>query len=816
MGEFATGGAMPHAATLQSRDILAGLGAAPREMLATCLALFEDSTLQQRLGERVEELKRKVAAAAPGHEDTATVSSLQRRVKDWISSSSSDGELRLILWMHLREALGLRPVTFGAMRSTRTAADDLVAETLALLQPGAWDKVKGWFGRDKPQEVPATLDALARQTMQELVDSVLASDSDGSPQAREALLRGAREQIERLEPEARDRLLGAINARELDDSAIRTLLLTGGGLTAFGGAVSVAGFSAYILAAQASAFIPLVSGPALVSFVAVLSNPITIAALTVGAGSWAVKSADQKIRAAIAARVIALLALNGIAAGDAGLRAMTGVFPLLPGMRTAGALKSEVLRAYKADWAQIAEAHRARQRLAPDLAKAVDQPPAGKSLPDRWRQLVGNEAVQDMGAMSLLTVGELLYLVQSLEPEVIAAADFSRVEDLSDPIAFAAFAHRIDEMGASAHLGAMSNLKGYVAEQVVAAKLADQGHVVEFPATSNEAGWDLSVDGIKFQVKNAGDLDLLDRHFDKGYDFPVIANAEVADLLEKVRAAGNLPEWADQVHFVEGYSSESVLEMTTSSLDLGDTLLHPHVPVFAVLLGAARNVDRYAKGQITGSQAVQDALINGSIRAGLAVAGNYAGVGIGLLVFGPAGALVLGSTLPLLSRTVSGHVKEGLDWITRGKRYLAWEQRARESLDVLFGVLSDGLKRKAELVKSRKQPAAGAAAEYLEWRRDDDLRYLHEALMRLERLCRDPAIPVEIVAQRLLGWLSTSTLHPAVYQTQLKSWVEIFGERPEIAENVGEKLELAKEAVEETFATGWRWFRSLIQRDEKK
>src|SRR5690606_37577620 len=157
---------------------------------------------------------------------------------------------RLILWMHLREALGLRPVTFGAMRSTRTAADDLVAETLALLQPGAWDKVKGWVGRDKPQEVPATLDAGARQTMQELVDSVLASDSDGSPQAREALLRGAREQIERLEPEARDRLLGAINARELDDSAIRTLLLTGGGLTAFGGAVSVAGFSAYILAAQ--------------------------------------------------------------------------------------------------------------------------------------------------------------------------------------------------------------------------------------------------------------------------------------------------------------------------------------------------------------------------------------------------------------------------------------------------------------------------------------------------------------------------------------------------------------------------------------
>lgn len=34
-----------HGPTLQSQDILAGLGGAPRELLATCIALFEDSTL---------------------------------------------------------------------------------------------------------------------------------------------------------------------------------------------------------------------------------------------------------------------------------------------------------------------------------------------------------------------------------------------------------------------------------------------------------------------------------------------------------------------------------------------------------------------------------------------------------------------------------------------------------------------------------------------------------------------------------------------------------------------------------------------------
>ena len=70
--------------------------------------------------------------------------------------------------------------------------------------------------------------------------------------------------------------------------------------------------------------------------------------------------------------------------------------------------------------------------------------------------------------------------------------------------------------------------------------------MVEFPATSNQAGWDLSVDGVKFQVKNAADLDLLQRHFDNGYGYPVLANSEVANLLDQAKVSGNLPEWADQ------------------------------------------------------------------------------------------------------------------------------------------------------------------------------------------------------------------------------------------------------------------------------
>jgi hypothetical protein len=90
--------------SLHSQDVLAGLGGAPRELLATCIALFEDSTLQQRLRERIEPLRERVRGRQA---DASTVPSLQRRVAALIHSPVPDQQLRLILWMHLREAMRL-------------------------------------------------------------------------------------------------------------------------------------------------------------------------------------------------------------------------------------------------------------------------------------------------------------------------------------------------------------------------------------------------------------------------------------------------------------------------------------------------------------------------------------------------------------------------------------------------------------------------------------------------------------------------------------------------------------------------------------
>ena len=794
-----------HSPTLQSHDVVSGLGSAPRELLETCLALFEDSTLQQRLSERIGALtKVRLGQPLAGDDTEAILSSLQQRVLQWRQAPVADEELRLVVWMRLREAFNLPPLTFGTLRAARAAADDLVAATVRSIQPAGLESAKRWAGIGEQRALPDSLDALARQTLDELVIKVMQADDEAGAAAREVLLRQMKERVARLDEDSRGRLLTAINAREFNDDAIRTMLMTGGGLATFGGAVSMAGFSAYILAAQASAFIPLVSGPALVSLVAVLSNPITIVLATAGMGWWATRSANQKIQSAIAMRVISLLALSGIAGGDAGLRAMTQVFPLLPRVRSAGTLNPKVLASYQAEWETIAPASRDFMPLAPHTAQLMDRPIPGRLAQDRWERLLRKDdgAAQDMAAMSALTLGELAYHIHSLDPAVMAAADFSRVADLSDPIVFAAFAHAIERLGERSQLGAISNLKGYVAEQVVAGQLVQQGHVVDFPDTSNQAGWDIAVDGVKFQVKNAADLDLLAGHFDKGYEYPILANSEVADLLAKAAEQGRAPEWANQVHFVEGYSQDAVQQLTNQTLDAGDAMLHPHVPVFAVTLSAIRQWARYSSGQVSGSQAVQEVLVNGAVSAGLAVVGNYAGVAIGLLVFGPAGALVLGSALPIVSRTQVGAVRKAADAVTKGGLYQDWQREASECLQRLIAVLVPKLNEKIKRVQARAMgPGLGYMGDYLRWRAAEDVRFLHECQLRLNGMQSDQRLSVEDAGERLLVWLSTCTLHPATYQKELQRWLEVLASRPTIGQNLGQ-IKSKAVSVGRDFLTG--------------
>ena len=770
---------------LSSRDAVAGLGAAPRQLLAASLALYDDGSLQARIASLWR--KWKPGQSAEPADAVELARSVQSSADKWLRSSLTDDDLRLLLWIRLRESFELPASCFASLRGAAVAADDLVARTLSSLQPG---RVAGWLesrGWKEAKARPQTLDMLARATLQELLDAVFKADDAQSAQVKERLLEEVRGKLNGLDEDARSKVLEAAGADELNDAALRRILLTGGGFGAFGAGVGMAGFSAYILAAQLSAFIPFVSGPALVSFVSVLSNPITIVAGTIGVAWWASTSANADIRMAISARVMSLLALSGTLAGDAGVRSMLTAFPRIEAISAPDGFGAGALAAYAADWKVIAPVRRAA--VSPDAkVMAWMESAAGDS---RLGGVVSGKVdeARNAGALGVMALGDILYNAWRIDPHVLEAADFSRVQDLGDPVAFAGFSREVLALGEAGMQGAVSNLKGYVAERVVAAQLVAQGHVVEFPGSSNEAGWDIAVDGVRYQVKNVQGLSALQAHFDR-YNYPVIANAEIA---EQLAAKGDdAPEWASNVHFVEGYSNDVVEHVTRDSVDAGMDMLEPDVPAFAVLLSGLRNYRRASRGEITGSQAVQEVLLDGGTRAGLAVVGGYVGSGVGLLVFGPAGALVFGAVTPVLGQMQAGRIKGQLDKWLASNRYKAWVEKAEQVMAQLADKLEMSLKQKAELMKKAVPGRQhGVAGVYLGWRHEEEIRGLREAWCRLAAI-RKSGVSAELRVMALMQWLAGGAVFPAEYQKELLALAQVFKARPTVGERLFEWLDWNK------------------------
>ena len=114
------------------------------------------------------------------------------------------------------------------------------------------------------------------------------------------------------------------------DRAVWKCLAAGGGYGTFGATVAVSGFAPYILAAQASAFIPFVGGPALVSLVSVLANPVVVVLGVAGLGWYWNRRANQKAAAQVAVHLIALLSCDGFGRGRDALENLVDSFRGIP------------------------------------------------------------------------------------------------------------------------------------------------------------------------------------------------------------------------------------------------------------------------------------------------------------------------------------------------------------------------------------------------------------------------------------------------------------------------------------------------------
>ena len=755
---------------IRPAHLIAGFGAAQREMLSTCLALYDDSKLLSRLNKLYNSAK-DTYTSWTGKEIDQQARELDTRQHYWFESSFSDDQLRVLLWLRLRQSLVLPARLSLTRRGCSHLADDITAALINAIDPPglkkksrAWLRTKGWLAESG--------EAL---TLQDVVIPVLdeffkdTKDEEGNTLAeddRHRLLEAVVQHFSGLDSVGHESMLKDLNVNRINDEAIIKVVLTSTTLGGIGASVNLAGFSAYILAAKASAAIPLVSGPGLVSLLSVLAAPITLIGGTGVVAWWSYSTAKRKANAAISARIVAMLTIQGLQAGYQASERLRVSFMQVPGLEQKPAssqLPAKTIDAYRRVWAQC-KAAVSEQVMSPEpaLIAELEKPLAE----DTRRNFLGltsaatrQQETQNALALTAMTLGDVFYSAAAIDPMVIAAADFSRLAEIDGPLAFSRLAEELLNGTSGAVSGGINQLKGYVAERAIAGQLSAAGHTVSFPDASNSPGWDIMLDGQPFQVKFHAGLSGIRDHFAR-YDYPLYANTELA---------GSIPEeLADRVFFVDGVSNELVSEVTEHSLETADGLLDTNIPAFAFLISTTRGTMAYKAGSLSAQQAVEQVLLDGSVRVGLAAGGGVVGAGFGFLLFGPAGAWVFGAGAPILAQSQTPWATGRIRALLTSPKQKQWLVDSHQALDDLQSAALAALQAKREQFQHKiQQVPDNKLGSYIRWRLQDEEQHAAEVAILIRALSSDLFERPEQRAVELLRWIAAGVIHPALFQQQL-------------------------------------------------
>ena len=686
------------AAAITPDAILAGIGHASRGELCGLIALLESCDALGLVRGTAESVGRRVGAIWA--EEGARVAAQREAL---ISSALPDGILRHRLWHALAGALAVPTVAPLSTASSRCASAALAVRAAERLTPslaaerGESEVTSTPAGRSKHLVASAarvraifkggkgTLsfpEVVERELLRVLSDGGLMdrATGDADPDVAKALRQGQR--------------------------AAQAALAAGGGWAAFAAVVANAGFAPYLLAAQASAYIQLVAGPTLTSLLFVLVSPATLL-VGIGAIGWlGVGRGARTVRSSVAARLAVLLAVQGVRDREEGLARFIADQRRLGSARRADMvhLGQEELAALRGRLARL------EARLANVAPEPAGPPPAPWNVHVRGN--VMPDAAVDGVAVTTLTAGETLWHAAAIDRNVIAAADFSRAADLGDPVAFALHAQDF-ALGGASH-----SLRGYAAERLVLDRLVADGHDVALASASNTPGLDLVVDGLPVQVKCGRSLSLLEEHFARYPDIPVIANAELAAL-----AAESGADWAALVTTVPGFGIEALEAGIAEALGHAADLGAPDVLGFALSVGLLRGGIEVWRGRIPAADLPAWLLVDGATRGVLALGGAQAGLWVGLVAIGPAGALILGPLAGAAAQAGAGWGREQASRVILKD----WHAELLERAGVLHGAVVAaaerrivGLAARLEAVEERTS-TNGLMPFWLRRRAADDL-----------------------------------------------------------------------------------------------
>lgn len=373
-----------------------------------------------------------------------------------------------------------------------------------------------------------------------------------------------------------------------------------------------------------------------------------------------------------------------------------------------------------------------------------------------------------------LTLGDFLYDYVRLDPEVMRGIDFARADDLSNVFSFAVFADRHQDLTGTSLTGWTAQLKGHVAEQIVAARLGAMGHDVTFPATSNQEGFDLLVDGTPTQVKCLSAAPGVRDHLDRFPDIPVICNRELEGSL--------IGE--PMVEIDPTLSNSDVLARTSETLDHGADMLDFEIPWISAIVSATAAMRLLVRGDTDLTGAITNVITGTAARMMCASLGEVAVPVVGSLLFGPAGVVVGGLAGAAIGGSLGGTVARRARVVLTAGHEAELRKRCRalaEAAAAFVGpklIAWDFKHRAIEVATANSAGNGRVLGAYIRERHADDRRYFDNRRKELERIAGHGAPAQDAVedAMRLLLIVRRAAVRPNLISETLRSVMEALAE----------------------------------------
>lgn len=775
---------------LETMLIWKGLLDCDRETLSIFIALFEDSKGSSLLSDKVFDVKEKAKKVYERAFFKEERGYLQNDIKDHFSrriertayqigeSALSDDDLKVALWEHILNALQLSRDGFMSPRDVKRHCDDIankMIQNVSLQQRREAENVVqklNPFWKTKSSYV----------SFEEAAEHLISKITKEAVHQDRKIVTDIEQKISKLD----EKIIKQSGVANLTEDAISRTLVTSGSLLGLMGGVQAAGFSAYIMAAQASAIIPLVGGKTLVSLLFVVTNPFFVIPAICATGAISNNSLEKSIKQSFAIIISTMLVMRGMVKKEQIFE--TESFLSRYKGHLAAVSDGAVLTSFYKN-KELKTVTMCAEESVPNISEAdIDLLLSKVEIKKEGGGAIltiyptSNQNI-DNTAIAGLTFADFIYDVAAIDPHVIEATDFARKAEISDVFEFSIFSESLGDLSGASLRGHHSNLMGYTAERIVASQLVEDGHVVEMPDSASQPGYDLLVDGNAFQVKcvEPSNLSILERHFDKYPDTPVFVNTEVAEVI-----ADKAPEWSSLVFYVGGYSHEKASGLLTQAIDAGQELNNYEILSSVAVVSALRNAIDWGKGVQSFSSATFNVTLDSVSKGGMAIAGGVAGSGLGMLLFGPAGAYILGGVSSVFGAVQGNVVTNQIDKFLDPER----EKRFRKLANGLLEACNKELESKIVLLDQKMSMLSDSGvASYVRYRFTWEKLSLQVAIERHESLIRNKSINGAKKIFKAIKLASESTVHPYCLQQE---YVEIANALNQKVDRIGKAGSLMK------------------------